>query len=586
LTVCILFGPVVSLAALDAYPKTTIAENIAATWSQYCPAAHAGLDIVHGVFDSSEFISARYYSSSNGGWHATPETDARIGSFYGVSAYPTVIFNGKLRVPGAGALTASTGQPYLDIVESANLTMSPIRIDIDSFDASTGDIQVTVTMFSSTHSLNNDYLFFVLTEDNVSGPGPETHHHVTRDIIEERISLSGPPGNSIVVNQSFVVDPGWNVDELHAAVFVQREDPMDLEILQAACTYPQPEYKVRAMVPFPRVRIGPSTATSVGKDFTVKNVGLAETFSINLIIDEGPPGWTVSYVDEFGGTHQGEWSFPLGLEESTEFHVELTPNSPGFMKYHFELNSPNLVSPLVIPFTFFTDDLSCILVDDDGGYDYENYFIEALNAAGESFGVWDLGKSKLTAEVADSLSLLIWNAGLGYPTLDEVDRDFLMNFLDRGGRLFLSGQDIGWDLHDQGGAAVTFLNEYLHATYIRDDTNLMYLDGVSGDPISDGMVLHIADGDGANNQAYPSEIEARDADATEFLRYQGDGCGAIRVIDGVSAARVVYTAFGFEGIDNAQDRHDLLIRSLDWLQILLEDGFETGDTSAWSATVP
>jgi hypothetical protein len=116
----------------------------------------------------------------------------------------------------------------------------------------------------------------------------------------------------------------------------------------------------------------------------------------------------------------------------------------------------------------------------------------------------------------------------------------------------------------------------------------MDLNGVVGDPITDGLSLHIAGGTGANNQQYPDEISPYDADATEILYYQGDGCGAIRSIDSVSGAKVVYLGFGFEGIDDAQDRYDLLVPALNWLRgpEVFADGFESGDTSAWTAGSP
>ena len=127
----------------------------------------------------------------------------------------------------------------------------------------------------------------------------------------------------------------------------------------------------------------------------------------------------------------------------------------------------------------------------------------------------------------------------------------------------------------------------LHASYVRDDTNIMDLDGVAGDPITDGLALHIAGGTGANNQQYPDEIDAADADATVILNYQGDGGGAIRSEDSVSGAKLVYLGFGFEGISEAQARNDLLILSLDWLEgLVFRDGFESSDTSAWSVSSP
>jgi len=110
------------------------------------------------------------------------------------------------------------------------------------------------------------------------------------------------------------------------------------------------------------------------------------------------------------------------------------------------------------------------------------------------------------------------------------------------------------------------------------------VDGVPGDPVSDGIMLHIAGGDGADNQEYPSQISPYDGDAVEILSYHGQAWGAaVRSIDSTSGARVVYLAFGYEAIDNAQDRKDLLRAGIKWLENnIFYDDFEDNDLSNWS----
>jgi hypothetical protein len=576
---CVMLGAAAPLAALDAFPKTTLAEDATSTGCPYCPDAYDGLEVVHSAYNYGEFVSARYYSSAiNGQYYYTPETMAAI-AYYDIGSYPTVVFNGQTMVVGGGDAVAS-GAAYLPIVQAASFEPAPIRIEIDSFDPATGDIQATVTMYSSSEVLAGDHVRFVLTEDNVAGD----HTRVTRDIISPSptIALSGV-GNTAVFTQSFDIDPGWNQANLHAVVFVQRAG--DKEVLQAASTYPTPDYSVRAMVPFDRVKVGPSSGTYTSPYFTIANMGFTDTFTINLIVDEGPPGWVASYCDDHGTCHVGEYSFDLAAGASTEFDANVTPDSPGYMRYHFEITSPNLASTMVIPFTYLTDDLDVLIVDDDGSDDYESYYTAALDTLGFSYGVWDRAAARLTPDVLQAYPLLIWQVGLSYPTLDADDRVFLTEHLDNGGSLFLTGQDIGWELNTEAPA---WYHDYLHANYIRDDTNIYYLNGVAGDPISDGLVLHIQGGDGANNQAYPDEIAPRDSTATQILAYQGDGGGAIRSSDPASGARVVYLGFGYEAIDNPQDRADLLGAALLWMWAgdLFSDDFESGDTSRWSVTVP
>ena len=73
----------------------------------------------------------------------------------------------------------------------------------------------------------------------------------------------------------------------------------------------------------------------------------------------------------------------------------------------------------------------------------------------------------------NNFSIVVWFTGDDWSnTLTTTDQNNLQTYLDSGGKLFVSGSDIGWDI---GGSS--FYRDYLHAQYIRDDTNLYVLSG-------------------------------------------------------------------------------------------------------------
>jgi hypothetical protein len=211
-----------------------------------------------------------------------------------------------------------------------------------------------------------------------------------------------------------------------------------------------------------------------------------------------------------------------------------------------------------------------LLVDDDGAASFEtDYYGPALDSTGRNWAIWDRGSAELTADIMSNFDILVWDVGLAYPTLDDADRAALTTYLNGGGALFLSGQDIGWELNDIGGAAITWYHDVLHTNYIIDDTNDYTLDGVAGDFITDGMSLVIQGGDGANNQAYPDAISPRDAAAHTILTYSASYNAAVAV--DTPTYRVVYLGFGYEAINNAADRAQLMQKSILWLQRDLTD---------------
>jgi hypothetical protein len=224
-----------------------------------------------------------------------------------------------------------------------------------------------------------------------------------------------------------------------------------------------------------------------------------------------------------------------------------------------------------------TNDLDVLFVDDDGSESYEDYYLDALGANGISYGFWPRGGGAPTASLLDNFEIIVWGTGFAFPTLEESDRLALGQFLDNGGRLFLTGQDIGWELNDAGGDAYLWYQHYLHANFVNDDTNDYTLNGVAGDPISNGIDLVIQGGDGADNQDYPSDIDPMDEFATVIWTYDAGRNAAIRADDGNS--RVVYMAFGFEAISNADDRRQTMDRVINWLRngaAGLEDDLSSG----------
>jgi len=204
---------------------------------------------------------------------------------------------------------------------------------------------------------------------------------------------------------------------------------------------------------------------------------------------------------------------------------------------------------------------SVLLVDDDGGQGYETYYTAALNALGRGHDEWTVEAlgSPSTADLVP-YRVLVWFIGNDSSvTLTSADQSVLASFLDGGGRLFVTGQDIGWDI-GRSPSIAPFYTDYLHATYVRDDTNLTTL---IGSDICAGQTIQIGGSGGANNQTYPSEVSPADAEATPLFAYQGDGTGALKVKDG--AYKVVYFAFGFEAINSAADRQAVMDRVLDYL---------------------
>jgi len=197
-----------------------------------------------------------------------------------------------------------------------------------------------------------------------------------------------------------------------------------------------------------------------------------------------------------------------------------------------------------------------LLVDDDTGSTYETYFTAALNALGKSYTVWTVqSQGSPSAATLKQYSIVIWFTGNDWSTtLTATDESNLASYLDAGGKLFISGQDIGYDIRTDA-----FYANYLHATFIRDDTNTYALTGYD---IVSGVNINISGGDGANNQSYPSEI-GLGSGSVGLYDYSGTYTwGGLRW---QGAYKVVYFSFGFEAINSASSRTSVMDKVLTWL---------------------
>ena len=213
-----------------------------------------------------------------------------------------------------------------------------------------------------------------------------------------------------------------------------------------------------------------------------------------------------------------------------------------------------------------------LLVDSGAWYGSSEigYFQQALDDLNYLYDVWTIHEPfKTPTDVPTAADLLPYDVVIWSSPLDSPGYvggwEALADYLDAGGRLFLTGQDVGY--WDDGGNPFFWApqyGDYLKASYVKDDAGPRSLTGINGD-IFDGLALTIERGDGADNQNYPDEIAVADADhATSIIRYEGDGSGGQRI--GLCLPyRALYLSFGFEAINGRDIRREVMERTIDWL---------------------
>jgi uncharacterized repeat protein (TIGR01451 family) len=208
-----------------------------------------------------------------------------------------------------------------------------------------------------------------------------------------------------------------------------------------------------------------------------------------------------------------------------------------------------------------------ILLLDSGEWYYDSqigYFRQALDDLAYAYDEWSVRRLPDDVPQAGDLApydVVIWSAPWDAPGFIGAQRA-ITGYLDAGGRLLLSGQDVG---HLDGEwQPVPYYQRYLKVYLSRDNALAWTLHGTPDDLFA-GLTLTIAGAGGADNQEFPDEIGIADPDAAvPVLTYEGAGCGGVRVGTCLDY-RVVYLSFGFEAINDRQTRRLVMDRALDWL---------------------
>ncbi len=200
----------------------------------------------------------------------------------------------------------------------------------------------------------------------------------------------------------------------------------------------------------------------------------------------------------------------------------------------------------------------------------------------------------------------VWVPSNSGSLVDPAVQADLSNYMSTGGKLFVSGQDIGWALTLNGTTANTFFTNTLHANFVTDRA-MGYgftLGGQATDPVAGPIwgggydaedapvnmetprvTNDVADGwkqDAANNSYFPDAITVL-APAVKLYGYNAEGdfaydgpAGGLHFQDVTNGAQLVYLAFGFEQIHRgyhapgagahcANHRSRLLTNSYIWM---------------------
>ena len=171
-----------------------------------------------------------------------------------------------------------------------------------------------------------------------------------------------------------------------------------------------------------------------------------------------------------------------------------------------------------------------------------------MGAAGLDFDI----KEEIGADEIAGYQNVVWFTGLNSSATKIATADeqaMLTDYVANGGRLIISGQDVGYALK-----ATSFYTGVIGANFVKDKSDVKTVS-------KEGLSFELDGGDSANNQKWPDVISVNEGatGATVLYTYEGQGPAIMSNVHG--NGKVVYMAFGFEGI-NGEDNRNAVMGSL------------------------
>lgn len=515
-----------------------------------------------------------WWPGSNDPMYLLNQSDNTVRiNYYGVNSVPWIDVNGT-QVSTAN----STG--LVNAVNTGNAQYSPFLIEIIQQALSDNLIKVKVVITrdpGDVTTFSNTKLRVSLTETTVAFASPpgsngeSIFHCVNRKMLPNAAGTEfaiPSPGASTEVELEYIPTAAFlqavNLDSIRVVAFIQNDNTKF--IYQSEMKELTPNYVAQIQALSGDV-ISENTA-SVQFETVVRNIGmLSDTYTINVNSDF-PAGWTGEYTTINGTFPFGQAdNLTVNADDSALVSISLNLNGvDGYGQTSVEYNSTNNpgMSDNIILRNVTLTGIDFLAIDASDKNHSQSVATTLENVFTGTYGV--VSRSALHAGMLDlgGYNIISWTGAGVKPAFYPEEVDNLKHYLDYGGKLFITGQDIGADVFlptGQSQFAQSFYTDYLKADFVADISNLFIIRGIAGDPISNGVQLI------ANGTIYGlslDKIAPVDTTASAaFLYFNGPDIAGIKVA--AETHGVVYLSFGLEQIVDQAVRDTILSRSIAWL---------------------
>jgi hypothetical protein len=213
----------------------------------------------------------------------------------------------------------------------------------------------------------------------------------------------------------------------------------------------------------------------------------------------------------------------------------------------------------------------------NNSYDYAVQMATAIHAGAPDVSISTTSNEAVISGAVnlnnyDAVMWILGEESTSTDTFNATEQTKTAAYLAQGGKLFVSGSEIGFDLEAQGGGA-SFYSNTLKADYLADDAASYSVNAAAGS-IFTGLNFSFSNGNAFSSltsQTYNVDTPDRInpvGGATAALTYaSGVGAAGIQHTDAGSGSQLVMLAFPFETITTAANRAAVMERVVQYFQL-------------------
>lgn len=485
--------------------------------------------------------------------------------YYAVTGTPTLKCDGFASSPTTGAMQNS--------YNTRNAVDAPVSITLDISVGAQIDVDISVTA-TATASGTGLKFHTVLIAENLDTTGGGWLQSNFQDVMLDMAPTNAgqtfniTPGQTVTMSASFPIPTFTPMQNLAVIGFVQYDATK--EIMNA-------KY---AAVPldFPCLTVTDYTVTDNigGIPNGIPEPG--ETCELYVELFNTPPFAAATGVTASLSTTDPDITITNGGAIFPNIPTNSTgtnDDNPFVFTVSDALEAHNVTFQLDISaegyqttqfITFMVGVPSILLVDDDGGQTYQAAFEDDMEHESYAFNVWEVFQQGApTAEYLRNYNVVIWHTGMLTNPVDQDEQNAIAGYLDNGGKLFMSSENISDQL-----TGTAFFSNYFHAQH-SGNVSTTNLSGIASNPLSAGTTLLTVGG------AYWPDSQSSiipDALADSLYKFNNPaGSAAALSYYEEGEYALVYFAFPYECIHpnptSSTPRITILNNIMDWFDSFL-----------------